>query len=82
MRFARPGGRLPHDSLGLIGSNRSMQLEVSGKYPSGGARRLVLADPHEATAGDGRGGFRTCDLSRVKRDHALPEQPPHQGRLF
>ena len=31
---------------------------------------------------DGRGGFRTCDLSRVKRDQAAGEQPPEQGRLF
>jgi hypothetical protein len=31
---------------------------------------------------DGRGGFRTCDLSRVKRDHEAGEPPPEQGRLF
>jgi hypothetical protein len=31
---------------------------------------------------DGRGGFRTCDLSRVKRDEGELDQPPEQGRLF
>jgi hypothetical protein len=31
---------------------------------------------------DGRGGFRTCDLSRVKRDPEPDEQPPEQGRFF
>jgi hypothetical protein len=31
---------------------------------------------------DGRGGFRTCDLSRVKRDEGEMDQPPEQGRLF
>jgi integrase len=31
---------------------------------------------------DGRGGFRTCDLSRVKRDQEGPAPPPEQGRLF
>jgi hypothetical protein len=31
---------------------------------------------------DGRGGFRTCDLSRVKRDPERAKQPPEQGRLF
>jgi hypothetical protein len=31
---------------------------------------------------DGRGGFRTCDLSRVKRDERDLDQPPEQGRLF
>ena len=31
---------------------------------------------------DGRGGFRTCDLSRVKRDEGVGEVPSDQGRLF
>jgi hypothetical protein len=31
---------------------------------------------------NGRGGFRTCDLSRVKRDHGVDRPPPEQGRLF
>ena len=30
----------------------------------------------------GRGGFRTCDLSRVKREERDDGQPPEQGRLF
>jgi hypothetical protein len=34
------------------------------------------------TSEDGRGGFRTCDLSRVKPDQEVGEQPPEQGRLF
>jgi hypothetical protein len=32
--------------------------------------------------GHGRGGFRTCDLSRVKRDEGEGEESPEQGRLF
>jgi hypothetical protein len=28
------------------------------------------------------GGFRTCDLSRVKRDQGDAVPPPEQGRLF
>ncbi len=46
---------------------------------------LPKAAKNPAVAGlsdDGRGGFRTCDLSRVKRDQAVDEQPPEQGRLF
>ncbi len=42
-------------------------------------------DESRATAGlpeDGRGGFRTCDLSRVKRDQGEDDQSPDQGRLF
>ena len=42
-------------------------------------------DESPAAAGlpeDGRGGFRTCDLSRVKRDQGDCEEPPQQGRLF
>jgi hypothetical protein len=35
-----------------------------------------------ALTGNGRGGFRTCDLSRVKRDGGEREQLPEQGRLF
>jgi hypothetical protein len=31
---------------------------------------------------DGRGWFRTSDLSRVKRDEGVAEEPPEQGRLF
>ena len=31
---------------------------------------------------DGRGGFRTCDLSRVKREEGNDGQSPEQGRLF
>jgi hypothetical protein len=34
------------------------------------------------TPEDGRGGFRTCDLSRVKRDEDAVDQPPEQGRSF
>jgi hypothetical protein len=29
-----------------------------------------------------RDGFRTCDLSRVKRDEGGSDQPPEQGKLF
>jgi hypothetical protein len=38
--------------------------------------------PHLQDFRDGRGGFRTCDLSRVKRDEGIEKQPPEQGRLF
>jgi hypothetical protein len=30
----------------------------------------------------GRGGFRTCERSRVKRDQGVEEPPPEQGRLY
>jgi hypothetical protein len=42
-------------------------------------------DESPADAGlsdDGRGGFRTCDLSRVKRDEDEGDVPPGQGTLF
>jgi integrase len=59
-----------------------------GTTGSGEGSDAVIDHPtrHEETpaAGgapeDGRGGFRTCDLSRVKRDQG--QQPPEQGRLF
>ncbi len=38
--------------------------------------------PADARVPGGRGGFRTCDLSRVKRDEGVDAQPPEQGRLF
>ena len=38
--------------------------------------------PDHVTPEDGRGGFRTCDLSRLKRNPGDPELPPEQGRLF
>ena len=41
----------------------------------GKARRSGLPD-------EWRGGFRTCDLSRVKRDQGGFEEPPEQERLF
>ena len=41
----------------------------------GGQAAIGLSD-------DGRGGFRTCDLSRVKRDHGVDGPPREQGRLF
>jgi hypothetical protein len=31
---------------------------------------------------DGRGGFRTCDLSRVKRDEDEDDVSPGQGKSF
>src|SRR2546430_1496710 len=45
----------------------SKKLSTTSKRSSNGSRPL----------GDGRGGFRTRDLSRVKRDRgALPARPP------
>jgi hypothetical protein len=38
--------------------------------------------PLGTSGADGRGGFRTCDLSRVKRDEMDCGQPPDQDRLF
>jgi hypothetical protein len=31
---------------------------------------------------NGRGGVRTCDLSRVKHDSDPDDEPPAQGTLF
>jgi hypothetical protein len=46
---------------------------------------LALASEGPASADlpeDGRGWFRTSDLSRVKRDEREGGQRPEQGRLF
>ena len=62
--------------LGTSGPSDTPQTEV---------RQDPGNDEVPASAGtsdDGRGGFRTCDLSRVKRDPESGEQPPEQGRLF
>jgi len=61
-----------------LGTDRAPETQtgVSAETPAN--------DEDPANAGpsdDGRGGFRTCDLSRVKRDSGDSGQPPEQGRL-
>jgi hypothetical protein len=53
--------------------------------PEGPKHHVSGTEETPADAGapeDGRGGFRTCDLSRVKRDQGVDTPPPEQGRLF
>jgi len=65
---------------------RRIALAVLGAQAAA-ARREVDPENDESPAAtglpeDGRGGFRTFDLSRVKRDEQGMEQPPEQGPLF
>jgi hypothetical protein len=43
---------------------------------------VMKPQPDAGPSDDGRGGFRTCDLSRVKRDLEAEDDPPTQGTLF
>jgi hypothetical protein len=80
-------------ALGLSGevSEQGIVRLLEGRDPATGellGRPITSTSENEETPTDaavsdvGRGGFRTCDLSRVKRDQAGPEEPPGQGRLF
>jgi integrase len=62
-----------------------MGTERPDQRPDAPVEQQPENDEAPADAGaseDGRGGFRTCDLSRVKRDEGRFDQPPEQGRLF
>jgi hypothetical protein len=71
-------GRFAH----AYGFGRATSVRSQANTPARDGSTVAREVPANPYLLDGRGGFRTCDLSRVKHDPEADEEPPEQGQLF